>query len=141
MLYSVSEVSETIGLSKQSIYVRLRLKEFQEHITKKQGVTYIDEVGLNLIKDDDLNHVKEENQRKATTVDIESLNLDKEVFDLLENSQVLLKDNPKQDLLMLEEHFQNLDNKLLDIRCNKEKNIRIQRDFYISYSIKSNYSL
>lgn len=69
---------------------------------------------MNLIKDDDLNHIKEENQRKATTVDIESLTLDKEVFDLLENSQVLLKDNPKQDLIMLEEHFQNLDNKLLD---------------------------
>jgi hypothetical protein len=35
---------------------------------------------------------------------------------LIENNQVLLKEKPKQELLLFEEHFQDLDNKLMDIK-------------------------
>lgn len=35
---------------------------------------------------------------------------------LIENNQVLLKEKPKQDTLLLEEHFEKLDTKLLDIK-------------------------
>lgn len=51
MLYTVAEISKLTNLSKVSIYKRLELKEMQQHISKKQGVTYIDEEGFNLIKD------------------------------------------------------------------------------------------
>jgi hypothetical protein len=51
MLYTVSEISDLINLSKVSIYKKLKLKEFESHVTQKQGITYIDEVGFNLIKD------------------------------------------------------------------------------------------
>lgn len=51
MLYTVMKVSESIGISKQNIYKKLKLKELQNHITKRQGIAYIDEIGFNLIKD------------------------------------------------------------------------------------------
>jgi hypothetical protein len=50
MLYTISEVSDLINLSKVSIYKKLKLKELQGHIVKKQGVTYVDDIGFNLIK-------------------------------------------------------------------------------------------
>ena len=51
MLYTIAEVSELINLSKVSIYKKLKLKELEKHISKKQGITCIDEVGLNFIKE------------------------------------------------------------------------------------------
>ena len=51
MIYTIAEVSELIGLSKVSIYKKLKLKQIEPHISKKQGVTYITEEGLTLIKD------------------------------------------------------------------------------------------
>lgn len=50
MLYTVAEVSDLIGLSKVSIYKKLKLKELQGHIIKKGGLTYLDDRALNLIK-------------------------------------------------------------------------------------------
>lgn len=152
MLYSVSEASESIGLSKQSIYNKLKLKELQGHIVKKQGITYIDDIGLNLIKDS-LNNLKIEktdlnclniknddttaNEEVAT--DTADLKLDDKLYNvlikqletkdkqieekdiqihelhkLIENNQVLLKDN--QDVKQLEQHFRDLDNKLIEVR-------------------------
>ena len=52
MIYTVAEVAELVSLSKASIYNKLKTKEFKEHISKKQGVTYLDEIGLDLIKSD-----------------------------------------------------------------------------------------
>jgi hypothetical protein len=51
MLYTVAEISELIGLSKVSIYNKLKLKELEGHIVKNAGTTYIDEDGLNLIRE------------------------------------------------------------------------------------------
>lgn len=160
MLYSVMEVSESIGLSKQSIYKKLKAKELQDNITKKQGVTYINEVGFNLIRDglkanieglnclnneeidsiidgdttddtetfnvnlDLLNLLKDQLCQKdlqLKTKDIQLDEKDNQIHDLhklIENSQVLLKDKPKRDILQLEEHFQELENKLEDVREN-----------------------
>ena len=51
MLYTIAEISKLIGLSKVSIYKKLKLKELEIHLSKKQGVTYITEEGFNLIKE------------------------------------------------------------------------------------------
>jgi len=51
MLYTIAEISDLIGLSKVSIYKKLRVKELAIHLSKKQGVTYITEQGFNLIKE------------------------------------------------------------------------------------------
>lgn len=49
MLYTVAEVADLTNLSKVSIYQRIKLKELKEFISRKQGVTYISEVGVNSI--------------------------------------------------------------------------------------------
>jgi hypothetical protein len=151
------EASELIGLSKQSIYKKLKAKELQEYIIKKQGMIYIDEEGFNLIKDslkaniDDLKDFKEDinglnikkinstlNDEIASDTEILSMNLDiftllkrqleekdlqlndkdmqiHELHKLVENSQILLKEKP-QDIKLLEQHFQDLDYKIMNIK-------------------------
>ena len=172
MLYNVIEISESIGLSKQSIYLKLKLKNIQEHVIKKQGVTYVDEVGFKLIQDSkkvdtetlkDLNSVDKKNILNEYIVkDTEVLNLDKKLFDLL-NNQLKVKDlqlnentlqfkekdiqihelnerlkqeqdlnknnqvlqlRPQQDIKQLEEHFQDLDTKLMEIK--EQMNVKEQ---------------
>jgi chromosome segregation ATPase len=144
------EASELIGLSKQSIYKKLKAKELQEYIIKKQGMIYIDEEGFNLIKDslkaniDDLKDFKEDinglnfkeanstlNEEIASDTEILSMNQDifnllksqledkdlqiHELHKLLENSQILLKEKP-QDIKLLEQHYQGLDDKIMNIK-------------------------
>ena len=159
MVYTIKKVSELVNLSKASIYNRLKSHELQKHITKKQGVTYLDEIGLKLIQsslkdfeevdikdfkikpsngalDDEIatdidvsimdndyrNHLKIENEKLWDELQEKNLQLkDKdlqihELHKLVENSQVLLKEKPHQDVLQLEEHFQDLDNKLIEIK-------------------------
>ena len=157
MLYSIMEVSESIGLSKQSIYKKLKAKELQVHITKKQGMIYIDEEGFSLIKDsskaniDDLKYFKKEHtitldDEIASDTETLSMNLDifnllksqleekdlqlkdkdlqmHELHKLIENSQILLKEKP-QDIKLLEQHFQDLDDKIMNI---KERSIPQQK--------------
>ena len=152
------EVSESIGLSKQSIYKKLKAKELQEHITKKQGMTYIDEEGFNLIKDSlkaNIYNLKDFKKEDTTSTlddeiasDTEILSMDQDIFNLLksqlkekdlqlkdkdlqmhelhklmENSQILLKEKP-QDVKLLEQHLQDLDDKIMNI---KERSIPQQK--------------
>lgn len=154
MLYTVSEISDLIGLSKVSIYNKLKLKELQEHISKNQGITYVDEVGFNLIKEglklkeDDLNVLNEEDQKEGSKADDERLltiNIEliktlndqlkekdiqiskkdiqiSELHKLIENTQILLKQQQDKELkqLQLEEHFKEIDNRLVDLRSKME---------------------
>lgn len=84
--------------------------------------------GVLNIKDDFINYLKEENERLWNELE-EKNNQINTLNKLIENSQILLKDKEnKQDLLQLEEHFIELDNKLSDLRENlkttkKENNI------------------
>ena len=183
MSYTIAEVSKLINLSKVSIYRKLKLKEVKEHTSKKQGITYIDEEGFNLIKygiknekdefkytlkqnpisseiaiDVNLNkeminllkdQLKEKdkqltekdlhfnNQLNVKDLQINNLNERlKQSLELNRNSQVLLKDKPHEDILLLEEHFQNLDdkleevkNKMLDRKEQQEKKSFLTRIF------------
>jgi len=167
--YTIAEISELIKLSKVSIYKKLKLKELEEHITKSQGITYIDDVGFNIIKDsfninDKVNlnkNVKTESSHEnndkiiddEVATDTEGFNINEELFNMLkeqlkekdnqlnmkdkqlqesnerlkqahkliENNQILLKEKPKQEILLLEEHFQDLDNKLIEIKDKMQK--------------------
>lgn len=160
MLYTIAEISNLIGLSKVSIYKKLKLKEMEIHISKKRGITYVSEQGFNLIKDNlkvnpnDLNGSN--NTTKSiplddyTATDTEDLNLkddyiatlkdqlkvkDSQIHDLhklIENNQVLLKEKPKQDIFLLEEHFNDLDVKLEEVRnkMSDRKEQQKQRSFF-----------
>jgi hypothetical protein len=44
-----------------------------------------------------------------------------ELHKLIENSQVLLKYKPQQDIKLLEEHFKDLDNSLIEVRERMEE--------------------
>ena len=157
MIYTVAKVSELVNLSKASIYNKLKLKEFESYITKKQGITYISGEGLKLIQSDlkyykDNNTVNEEvatdsdfintlkdditylkdqakqkdlqfsNQLKEKDKQLENYSERlKQAHKLIENNQILLKEKPKQEILLLEEHFQDLDNKLIEIKDKMQK--------------------
>ena len=49
LLHSISEVSDLTGLSKVSIYKRLKLKEYQPYIVKNEGKNYVTEGFLTLM--------------------------------------------------------------------------------------------
>ena len=123
MIYTVAEVAEKVNLSKASIYVRMKTKPLKEHIIKKQGINYIDEVGFKQITDD-IKDYKDKNSNSASSDEVatdtdyinclnENTNylkdqikikdqqimelngLLKQALRLNENNQVLLKDKPK----------------------------------------------
>ena len=53
---------------------------------------------------------------------------------LIENNQILLKEKPQQDIRQLEEHFEDLDNKLMDIRQQMENIMSHSKAFLKGYS-------
>ena len=65
MLRSVAEVSVLTGLSKVSIYNKIKLKEIEQYVVKNKGITYISDEGIALIKEglnlkeDTLNNLNE----------------------------------------------------------------------------------
>ncbi|MCB2295952.1 hypothetical protein LGK95_21055 [Clostridium algoriphilum] len=170
MLYTIAEISNLIGLSKVSIYRKLKLKQLEPCISKKQGVTYVTEEGLTLIKDtlkvttdeikggnndsdsispndyiatdtedfnfkeDYINTLKDQLKVKDLQLNEKDVQLKHkdiqlnqkdiqigELHSLIENSQVLLKEKPKQDILQLEDHFKDLDNKLIEMKDKMQK--------------------
>ena len=51
MLRSVAEVSVLTGLSKVSIYNKIKLKEIEQYVVKNKGITYVSDEGIALIKE------------------------------------------------------------------------------------------
>lgn len=166
MLRSVAEVSVLTGLSKVSIYNKIKLKEIEKYVVKNKGITYISDEGINLIfkglnfKDDTLNgftnglnidredvdisikntdfkefklELKEFNKEYLNSLKAENEFLKKqldekdkqisELHKLIENSQILLKEEQKksEQQLYLAEHFEEVDNKLQDLREKMEQ--------------------
>ena len=107
MIYTIAEVSELIGLSKVSIYRKLKLKQIEPHISKKQGITYITEEGLTLIKDTlkVIDEVKTESNQKyinssvndEIATDTESFNIKYDYIKTLKE-QLYEKDNQIKEL-------------------------------------------
>jgi hypothetical protein len=150
MLYDVEQVASQLNVSKQTIYSKLKLKEYKGKVLIKQGKSYVDDDLFNLIKDTlkvkssfnttvNVDTPVEPKNVDNTIVDEDLLNLNKDLINalleqlkekdiqihelhkLIENNQVLLKEKPQQDLLQLEEHFYTLDNKLIEIRNQLEQ--------------------
>jgi len=51
MLRSVAEVSVLTGLSKVSIYNKIKLKEIEKYEVKNKGIAYVSDEGIALIKE------------------------------------------------------------------------------------------
>ena len=176
MLYDVEQVASKLNVSKQTIYNKLKLKEYKDKIVVKQGKSMFDEDLINLIKDnlrgksnldesllDNLNNKELESSIDAysSILDIDLLNFNQNIIkdlqhdkDLLfnmiqekdkqiqekdliikeltenlskaldkanelhQNTQVLFKQHQEQpnDNLLLDQHFQELDLKLNEVR-------------------------
>lgn len=151
-MYDINKVSELTGLSKVTIYKKIKkLKGLEPFIVRKDEKTYILEDGLKLIKGQ-LTVNKKVNSEIESEVAIEGISTeltinkglinllteqlkekdiqlkekDKQIAELhklIENSQILLKEEQKKtdQQLYLSEHFEEVDNKLQDLREKMEQ--------------------
>lgn len=151
-MYDINKVSELTGVSKVTIYKKLKkLKELEPFIVRKDDKTYILEGGLILINEQ-LTINKKVNSEVESEIAIDGisteLTINKELINLLteqlkekdiqlkekdkqiaelhkliENSQILLKEEQKKtdQQLYLSEHFEEVDNKLQDLREKMEQ--------------------
>lgn len=148
MLRTVEDTAIQLGVSKTTIYNKLKLKEYKSKLVKKQGKSMIDESLFNLIQEG--LKVQNEVEKKEIKNDVNAeisidedglLNLNKELIDnlleqlkekdkqiselhkLIENSQILLKEEQKksEQQLYLAEHFEEVDNKLQDLKEKMEQ--------------------
>ena len=172
MLRSVAEVSVLTGLSKVSIYNKIKLKEIEKYVVKNKGITYISDEGINLIfkglnlNDDKLKDLtnglnseredfdisikntdfKEFNKEYLNSLNSENEFLKKqldekdkqisELHKLIENSQILLKEEQKksEQQLYLAEHFEEVDNKLQDLKEKMEQKRNEKIKFFKIFS-------
>lgn len=148
MLRTVEETAIQLGVSKTTIYNKLKMKEYKSKLVKKQGKSMIDDSLFNLIQEglkvqNEVENKEIENDvNSETSIDEDGLlNLNKELIDnlleqlkekdkqiselhkLIENSQILLKEEQKksEQQLYLAEHFEEVDNKLQDLREKMEQ--------------------
>ena len=63
MLRSIEEVAIQLGVSKTSIYNKLKLKEYKSRVVKKHGKSMVDDELFNLIQDGLKLKSKVENQK------------------------------------------------------------------------------
>ena len=176
MLYDVEEIAKLTKISKVTIYKKMKLVEVKPYIERKQGKSYVNEVGFNLIKESldlnnpiDINEIasdktynsKEDESHNDKVVndlikvkddlinalneqvtflklqikekDLQTKEKDTQINELhtiVQNSQVLLKEKPHQDVLLLEAHFQDLDNKLIEIKEKMQKKEQDHRGIF-----------
>ncbi len=148
MLRTVEETAIQLGVSKTTIYNKLKMKEYKSKLVKKQGKSMIDDSLFNLIQEglkvqNEVENKEIENDvNSETSIDEDGLlNLNKELIDnlleqlkekdkqiselhrLIENSQILLKEEKKksEQQLYLAEHFEEVDNKLQDLKEKMEQ--------------------
>ena len=147
MLRSIEEVAIQLGVSKTSIYNKLKLKEYKSRVVKKHGKSMVDDELFNLIQDGLKLKSKVENKKNEKSakqeiaIDEDGLfnfnqelirNLieqlkekDKQIEKLInlnKNNQVLLKQQQDKEVnqKLLEDHFQEVDKKLMDLKEKME---------------------
>ena len=164
-MYDINEVSELTGVSKVTVYKKIKkVKELEPFIVRKDDKIYVLEDGLKLIKglltvNNKVNY--EVNSEVAITDISMELTINKELINLLteqlkekdtqlkekdkqiaelhkliENSQILLKEEQKKSdkQLYLEEHFQEVDNRLQDLREKMEQRKSDKKSFFNFFS-------
>ena len=161
MLRTVEETAIQLGVSKTTIYNKLKMKEYKSKLVKKQGKSMIDDSLFNLIQEglkvqNEVENKEIENDvNSETSIDEDGLlNLNKELIDnlleqlkekdkqiselhrLIENSQILLKEEKKksEQQLYLAEHFEEVDNKLQDLKEKMEQKRNEKIKFFKIFS-------
>ena len=161
MLRTVEETAIQLGVSKTTIYNKLKLKEYKSKIVKKQGKSMVDDGLFNLIQESLKVQNEVENKESENDVNAEIsidevglFNLNKELIEnllnqlkekdkqiaelhkLIENSQILLKEEQKKSehQLYLAEHFEEVDNKLQDLREKMDQKRNEKKSFFKIFS-------
>ena len=161
MLRTVEETAIQLGVSKTTIYNKLKLKEYKSRIVKKQGKSMVDDSLFNLIQEslkvqNEVKNKEIENDVNAEiSIDEDGLlNLNKELIDnlleqlkekdkqiselhrLIENNQILLKEEQKksEQQLYLAEHFEEVDNKLQDLKEKMEQKRNYRKSLFKIFS-------
>ena len=143
MLKSINNVSKELGISKATIYKKLKEEKYKKLIIKENNVIKINESLYELLKantkrknieevenveivnKEELNIVKvEENNKNDNIVGIllkqikeKDIQINR-LHDLIENNQILIKNSQEREKeqVSLENHFKDIDKKLLEIR-------------------------
>ena len=143
MLKSINNVSKELGISKATIYKKLKEEKYKKFIIKENNVIKINESLYELLKantkrkniekvenveivnKEELNIVKvEENNKNDNIVGIllkqikeKDIQINR-LHDLIENNQILIKNSQEREKeqVSLENHFKDIDKKLLEIR-------------------------
>lgn len=130
MLRSIEEVAIQLGVSKTSIYNKLKLKIYKGMVVKKQGKSMVDEELFNLIKDSFKVENEVENQKNANSGKQEIATDREGIFNLNQrlNIELLeqLKEKDKQiaELQKLLEHSQRLiENNQVLLKQQQDKEI------------------
>lgn len=145
-MYSVEEVASKLNVSKVTVYSKLKL--FESKVIIKQGKKYIDEELLNLIKENvkPKNNINDNEDGSSIPSDMSNspndedlININKDLVNLLmkqleekdstiqelltlnKNSQILLKQEQDKDVKLLEQHFKEVDLKLMDLKDNMQQ--------------------
>ncbi|NFF82832.1 hypothetical protein FC764_16775 [Clostridium botulinum] len=147
-MFTVEEVAEQLNVSKVTIYSKL--KKFDDRVILKQGKKYITDELFNLIKNDlkiknfNNNNLNIDNDINGLNAEIATdrddlINLNKDLINtlikqleekdkqiadlhrLIENNQVLLKQEKEVNQLQLEEHLKEVDLKLNDVKDKMEQ--------------------
>lgn len=157
-MYTVEEVSKQLGFSKVTIYAKL--KKHSDMVVVKQGKKYVSDELLSLIKQElsikeavkpkeieiesnedksidseDLVKLNEVLIQQIQQKDKQINNMQKTIDELIrlnENNQVLIKQQQDKEMkqLQLEEHFKEVDEKLIDLREKMENRKQPKKNLF-----------
>lgn len=105
---TIKEVSEELGISKTSVYNMIKKDALKKHISKKDNITYIDDVGFKILTTY-YEHEKSKTINDSIQAIIEEAGFseDSDIVELL-REQVKQKDNEINSLIQLLSNQQTL---------------------------------
>lgn len=162
-MYNVEEVAKRVGVSKVTIYKKIKnLKELEKFLVNKEDRIYILDEGIKILKDS-INKNKH-NSNKVNVEDEVSADLDcsnelinmlkdqlkekdiqikekdkqlNELINLNKNNQVLLKQQQDKELqqLQLAEHFAEVDRRLIELKGKLENRNKSKNSIWDRFKI------
>ena len=163
-MYNVEEVSKMIGVSRVTIYKKIKkLQELEKYIVNKEDRVYILEAGIKILKDNiNKNKKKDKIENKEISIDLQESNKElinilkeqlkekdiqikekdkhiSELINLNKNNQVLLKQQQDKEIKQIElsEHFKEVDKKLIELKGKMEDKKKENKSIWSIFKGKS----
>lgn len=149
-MYKIIEIAETLGVSKVTVYKKVKLlkQDIKPHVYKRKGVTYIDNIGLNMIKDSlslngTVNQVKSgvKNEQQENSVDIEDSMVVNQLTDKISSLQSDYIDSFNDICFINKSIYKKWDTKLFFHYLEKFKIDRFKKVHELSEGMKSKLML